>query len=815
MVLHEYEKEHLRRLREGAPGCTVLLKSNGDFPIDEPCDIALYGSGARHTVKGGTGSGEVNSRFFTNIEDGLKEAGFNITTGEWLDMYDRVYEDARVSFIQEIKDRAKRNHTMAVAEALSVIMPEPEYYIPITGEGDVAVYVLSRASGEGSDRRPVGGDILMSGPEIRDILELERRYDRFLLVLNVGGPVDISPVLEQVDNILLLSQLGTETGTIFSDILLGGSYPSGKLSTTWAAFSDYQTIGDFGQRDDTHYREGVYVGYRYFDSVDKSPLFPFGYGLSYTSFKLGEPEISHKGEKIIISVEVKNTGKRPGREVVQVYVSKPDSLIDTPYQELCAFAKTGELLPGESGTVTCEFNMSDITVYSEARASYILPEGDYLLRVGTSSRDTKLYGVIQLSKTFNVKQVKNAAGIDNPDYHDWTPGTHRSKHRGKLPAKATVIKLTARDIHETVVDYDRDYSIDERIKKYGDEELSYMMLGKFDPGAGLGNLVSADLYDVAGAVGQTADNFSITGIKKLVMADGPAGLRLARDYFRDDRGVHAMGDTIPETMQELLPAPARGVLKAMSKKPREKSDIHHQYCTALPIATAIAQSFDADLAATCGDIVGEEMEIFGVNLWLAPGMNIHRDIRCGRNFEYFSEDPIVTGVMAAAITCAVQSHPGCGVTIKHFVANNQETNRSNSNSVMSERTLREIYLKGFEYCIRYAKPAALMTSYNLLNGAHTASKSDLMRFILRCDFDYDGVVMTDWWVEILGNTSKDSIHAPVEPHEVGAVGGDIFMPGSRKDHREILDALRSGRLSRTQMEINASRVARLADRLTV
>ena len=280
MVMHKYEREHLEKLREGIAGCTVLLKSNGDFPLDGTGELALYGSGARRTVKGGTGSGEVNSRFFVNVEDGLKNAGFTITTGEWLDEYDRVYEKAREDFIRDIKERARKNHTLAIMEAMSVMMPEPEYTIPLEGSGDVCVYVLSRMSGEGSDRKPVGGDILMSGPEIRDIIALNKKYEKFMLVLNTGGPVDLSPVVNQVDNILILSQLGVETGDILSDILLGRAYPSGKLTTTWAAFDDYQKVGDFGERDDTHYREGIYVGYRYFDSTDTAPLFPFGYGLS-------------------------------------------------------------------------------------------------------------------------------------------------------------------------------------------------------------------------------------------------------------------------------------------------------------------------------------------------------------------------------------------------------------------------------------------------------------------------------------------------------------------------------------------------------
>jgi len=240
--------------------------------------------------------------------------------------------------------------------------------------------------------------------------------------------------------------------------------------------------------------------------------------------------------------------------------------------------------------------------------------------------------------------------------------------------------------------------------------------------------------------------------------------------------------------------------------------VEYQYCTALPIGTALAQSWNVELAEGCGDIVGSEMERFGVHFWLAPVLNIHRSILCGRNFEYFSEDPLIGGKMAAALTRGVQKHPGCGTTIKHYCANNQETNRYTNNSQVSERALREIYLRGFEICVREAQPHALMTSYNLLNGEHTSERRDLCEDILRSEWGYQGIVMTDWLISLMP-ADKSSPYRKPRAALIAAAGGELVMPGDKKDIKDILAALRSGELTREQLEVNASRLYRVWKRL--
>lgn len=806
MEVQAYEREHLEKMRKHLAECVVLLKSNGDFPLERAGKIALYGSGARHTVKGGTGSGEVNSRFFVTVEQALRDAGFLITTTAWLNAYDKIVEGARKSFIKEIQNRARKKHTMAITEGMGAVMPEPEYNLPLNGAGDTAVYVLSRISGEGNDREFIGGDILLSETEKRDILALQRKYQKFLLVLNVGGPVDLSPVLA-VENILVLSQLGVETGSTLADLLLGKSYPSGKLTTTWAAEKDYPAIGDFGDINDTRYREGIYVGYRYFDSARLSPLFPFGFGLGYTDFSVSNMDFILDGEIVKVSAKVKNTGLHPGKETVQFYVTMPEGKLDQPYQSLAGFAKTGELQPGGEEIISITFPIRDLASFDADKATYVLEAGNYILRLGANSRDTASFGVVQLKETVAVKQVKNRLG--KPDFTDWRPEPRTAEESIK---GLKCLTMEASVFPATVTDYAAEAEIDPAVAALSDEELSYMTVGAFDPKGGVRSIIGNAGRTVAGAAGETTGRVKERGMDTLIMADGPAGLRLAKDYIRDSKGVYSLDPAMPESMLEFLSPPLRFLIQLITKKPHKGAEILHHYCTAIPIGTAIAQSWNPDFAKLCGDIVGEEMERFGIHLWLAPALNIHRDIRCGRNFEYFSEDPLVSGLFAAAITEGVQAHSGCGTTIKHFAANNQETNRYNSNSLVSERAMREIYLKGFELCIRKSQPYALMTSYNLLNGVHTSERRDLTEDVLRREFAYKGIVMTDW-VIAGGTMNKASRHPAPEAWKVAAAGGDLFMPGGKREYRNVLNALRDGRLSRRQLEINATRLYRLTKKL--
>ncbi len=793
--MNDYEREHLEALRKHLCECTVLLKKNGDFPLEKPCTIAAYGPGVRHTVKGGTGSGEVNTRTSVSIEEGLKEAGFEVTGSSWLDHYDELYRKTKMRHLLSIKKEARQNRTLAVTAGMGRTMDEPEYYFPFDGEGDTAIYVLRRISGEGSDRSEA--DIRLSQTEIRDILTLNHQYSRFMLVVNSGGYVDLSPV-QNVDNILLLSQLGTETGHALADLLLGKTYPSGKLAASWAKAEDYYRDNGFGNRDDSFYKEGIYVGYRYFDTADKGVLYPFGFGLGYTEFEISNPSFRQNYDCIEVTCTVTNTGSLAGKETVQLYVSLPEGKLKQHAKQLCAFIKTKELQPKESQEVTLSFSLSSAASYDTETESYILEEGTCLLYLGNSSRDIECIGGFHLEKTICVQMAENSLEpIEDEEL---------KLERGDREIPSTVIEA---DLSLIKKEYPHEYDEkpDEELSSLDDRTLALTNIGAFSDSAL--EIVGNGSKSVAGAAGETYGGAVDHGFPVLVMADGPAGLRLSRQYYIDHKQrIRAVGSTIPETVGELLPGFITKAAKLFESKPKKRHRVYEQYATAIPIATAIAQSFNPELAYLCGDIIGEEMELFHVDLWLGPGMNIQRDVRCGRNYEYYSEDPYLTGIMAASIVNGIQKHRGKGAVIKHFACNNQETNRYNNNSIVSERAFREIYLKGFAIAIEKSRPYGLMTSYNLLNGTHTSEHKGLLINILRKQLGYTGIVMTDW-VTAGFLFSRNAKYRSPDAALVAAASNDLFMPGSSKELRQIMRGLKKGTVTRKQLLENASRIRRV------
>ena len=793
--MEAYETDHLAAVRALAPECMVLLRSNGAFPLAEPGEIALFGSGARHTVKGRTGSGDVNSRHVTTIEEGLEAAGFTIVTRPWLEAYDRIRLRAHEDFIADIRAEAAERGLPAIMVGMGSVMPEPEYTIPLVipagTDPHAAVYVLSRTSGEGSDRTPEAGDLSLTNTEIRDILALNERFERFLLVLNVGGVVDLSP-LDDVANILLLSQLGATVGDAFADVLLGRAYPSGKLATTWAAWDEDDQIGDFGDPDDTHYREGVYVGYRFYDSVGKEPLLPFGFGMGYTTFDVQIRQVSLDGARVSIDVDVTNIGGYPGKETIQVYASVPAGRLDQPLQALAGFTKTDEIAPGATARITVDVDLTDLASYDEASHATILEAGRYLLRAGTSSRQLSPVAVVELAQDATVRHL--AGDLGEPGFTDWKPEAPASLD---IPAGLPMLTVNPADLRRPDHAETDEGSVPEDLSEalalargLSDNELMYTVLGDYRRGEESGSIVGAASTTVVGAAGQTTTR--IPGLPSIIMADGPAGLRLAPTYGVDAEGPFSLGDSsLPATFLELMDDAGREALGiADEPEPREPTEIREQYTTAIPIGTALAQSWNPALAERLGDVVGAEMERFGIHLWLAPAFNLHRSVLCGRNFEYLSEDPLLAGRLAAAITHGVQSHPGRGVTIKHLACNNQETNRLNSNSRVSPRALRDLYLRAFEICVRQARPAAVMTSYNLINGVHTSESAQLLEVILRREWGFDGLVMTDWVVD--GMTRSDMKHPRATAAATIKAGNELFMPGGETDREDLLAALERG-----------------------
>ena len=802
MILQEYEKMHAALVRETAAECTVLLKRDGSFPLTAPGCLLLAGAGARRTVKGGTGSGEVNSHFYTTIEAGLKNAGFTLCGEEWLDAYDAL-------LAQQAEEKRERLRRVLAEEGLSGLFlekdhdePVPFFDFPLPLDADAAVYVLSRNSGEGSDRKAEKGDFLLTDCEERDIRFLAAHYEKFMLVLNVGGPVDLSGVLPQVGNILLLSQLGVATGDVLADILLGKANPSGRLTTTWAPTGDYPSADNFGAWDDTRYREGIFVGYRYFETAGLTPTFPFGFGLSYTDFDRGCSGFTLDGTHVTLTTRVKNTGAFPGKDTAQLYVSKPVRELPQPKLHLAAFDKTKELRPGETEVFRLSADLRELASYDESVSQYVLEAGDYVFLLGSSAEDLSPCGVVEISETIAVRQLKPIGG--HPNFSD--PAYRLTPW--ELSANLPRYRLAPEAIQTEIVSYDRPMEADALLETFSDRELALLCLGHYEPGAAP-SMVGNSGRSVCGAAGETTLLLKNRGINQsLILADGPAGLRLTPVYAEDENGLYSCDENDIQKMRDFLTpelAGQFGLGPELDEKLR-KAHKRSQYCTAIPIGTAIAQSFDLRLAEQYGDLVGEEMERFGIHLWLAPGLNLHRYPLCGRNFEYYSEDPLVSGLLAAAITRGVQKHPGCGTTIKHFCCNNQELRRTKNNAVLSQRALRELYLKGFEIAIREAHPKAVMSSYNLVNGVHTSERYDLITDFLRCECGFDGIVMTDW----IGTDYEpgDGRYRNGCAGPTMKAGNDLFMPGCDADLADILHSLDSGALERIELLRNASRILR-------
>lgn len=797
-----FETKHIDRVRALAPECMVLLKNDGTLPLGAPGKVALYGSGARQTIKGGTGSGDVNVRHFVNVEEGLENAGFEITSKAWLDAYDQAVLESKKAFFKDQRKQADAAGANPLMFVLGKVAPEPSCEFPLDGEGDTSIYVLARISGEGADRLPEPGDIKLTQEEIRDILALNRRYDRFVLVLNVGGMVDLTPVAE-VGTVLLMGQLGTPAGDVLADVLTGKRYPSGKLAMTWAPIETYPSTKGFAEPDDTDYQEGIYVGYRYFDTVAADVTYPFGFGLSYTSFSLtpGSPYVDRQTVKV--PVLVKNTGNRPGKEVVEVYCSAPDGTLEKPFQELAGFAKTGELQPGVEEMVTVSFDLRDMASYDPAAAAWVLEDGLYQLRAGSSSRETTIVGAVYLSERIVTEQLRNITTTDR--FEDLS----LPRQTEPMPDDAPILTADPAGIDTRHIAYIRESEpIPKLIKQLSDEELANLCLGNYKDAEDILEIIGNAAIHVAGAAGETTGWLNDYNLPHLVMADGPAGLRLSQEYTLEGEiasGAPAFGGDMmlvfePEELAAMVP---------QEDPNAEKKESYYQYCVSVPIGTDIAQSWNRELAEEVGDLVGSEMERFGIHTWLAPAMNLQRSPLCGRNFEYYSEDPRLSGWTAAAVTKGIQKHPGCGATLKHFACNNQETNRFFSNSNLSERALRELYLKGFEIAVKEAEPHFIMTSYNLINGEHACNRKDLLTDVLRREWGFRGIVMTDWLVTGGMGSAGEKWPCASAAGNVKA-GNDLTMPGMPSDKADILNALNDSNhayaLERADMERCAARI---------
>lgn len=794
------EEENLRLSYEAACESMVLLENDGTLPLKNR-KVALYGPGASMTMKGGTGSGEVNARHAVTVLEGMQSRGFEITSWDWIRDYDDAYEEAK-----RIHQEEKRNQISLFRLSKIMELIFDNFRIPdgrpvnmddvAKSDTDTCVYVVSRQAGEGGDRKLQEGEYLLSATEKENIRFCAEHYQHFVLAINSGAPIEMSFLdeISGINAIVYLSQLGSEGGSAFADLLTGVVSPSGKLADTWAKrYEDIPFAGEFshlnGNLDREFYREGIYVGYRYFDSFQVAPAYPFGYGLSYTDFEIIPTGLQVSGSIITVDARVTNVGEAfSGREVVQLYISSPAGTLEKEYQALAAFSKTDLLQPDESCAVVLQFDLKDMACYRPEDSCYILEAGEYILRVGNSSRNTTPGAVVTLEREVIVSRHAAVCPLDTALEELSAPKC------AKEPPGNDVLRavVDASSIETVFYNYDKTDGVpEERVEKILNS-LSRMNLAEIV--VGIGMFGGKTGFTLPGSVGNTTSKFWKRGLVNIALCDGPAGLRIQRRSTVSAKGKVKAVD-LAFSAFDMMPGFVR---KFMVGNP-EKEEMLYQYATAFPVEAALAQTWNLSLMKRIGTAIGQEMKEFGCTFWLAPAVNIHRNPLCGRHFEYFSEDPRLAGAMAAAITQGVQQEPGQYVTVKHFACNNQEDNRNFVSSQVGERALREIYLKPFEIAVRSGNARGIMTSYNKINGVYAPNSHDLCTKILRCEWGFDGVVMTDWF-----STGKKKAKADLAMQ----AGNDLIMPGARKDKKVILAGIRSGRIKEEELRRCCANVIR-------
>lgn len=768
----------------------VLLKNDGALPVKEVGNIALYGAGVSMTIKGGTGSGEVNERHAVTILEGMENAGFTVTTKKWIEDFKQAYADEKKAYAESHKFNLLR-----LADSINLMADPMQFPVgrEITDEDiknsdtDTAIYVVARQAGEGADKKIEKGEFDLKPVEIANIKKIASSYKNSVLVINSGSGMDLS-ILDEVNigAVIYFCQQGMEGGRAFADLIKGKKSPSGKLTDTWVKkYSDipFHDLFSYLSGDTTqeYYHEGIYVGYRYFDTFKVEPRYHFGFGLSYTTFAIKTTAASIDGDVVTVKAEVENTGSVAGKEVVEVYVSAPDGNLKKEYQRLVGFAKTKELAPNEKQEIEVKFSASYMASYCEKCASYVLEKGEYIVRVGNSSDNTEASVAIDLAEKAVVSKNKNIC-TPKERVEEIVPVVRENEAdltnaiRLTLDPSAIVTDVVEYKTPETY----HSEKVDEIMNRLTVKDMAEVCVG-----GGIGGMTASTYLVTPGAVGRTTDKLYKKGLININLSDGPAGLRLQKRSGITKNGKIKMIDVMMDFMNDF----PKFIKNIMCADP-EKCEVVYQHCTAFPVGTALAQSWNEALCEEVGRAVSDEMTEFNVTYWLAPAQNIHRNPLCGRNFEYLSEDPVLTGKISASLTRGVQYIPGNYATIKHFACNNQEDNRNRSNSNVNERALREIYLKGFEICVREANAKSVMTSYNLINGTYTPNNYGTVTEALRNEWGFDGVVMTDWFSTGKGLGRNDLAIK---------VGNDMIMPGGGSYKKEILQGLKNGTLTEEEL----------------
>lgn len=756
-----------------AEGCVLIRNENNALPIKNSERVALFGRSLFNYYKSGTGSGgAVNAPFVISILDAFRED----------DVFCSIDEDIIATYEDWLKDNPFDAGIGWASEPWNQKeMPLSEEFVATAAKNnDVAVFVVGRTAGEDQDNRVAAGSYLLTETEENAIALIAKHFERSVIVLNTGNIIDMKWVdIYKPSSVLYAWQGGQVGGSGVVDVLCGKVNPSGRLADTIAEYmNDYPSSANFGSLDRNFYAEDVYVGYRYFETFAKNKvLYPFGYGLSYTDFETELNNVYEKKDKLEFSFYVNNIGDCPGREVVQLYVSKPQGLIGKPARELIGFVKTHEIDCSKVGIhselVSLLVSLNQLASYDDSGvtghdAAFVVEKGQYDFFAGPNVRDAKWVYSLNIEETTVVKQCEHAlmpvVPFDRMKPQQTEAGFEVSYE--PVPLRNYDLNQRIADRRPADIPYtgDKGYTFRD-FYYYGDEEkfisqLSDQDLIHMSRGEGMCSpKVTAGTASAFGGVTQSLAKFEIP---VACCADGPSGIRM-------DCGTPAFS---------------------------------------MPNGTLLACTFNTEIVEYLYSLEGEDLKKNKIDLLLGPGINIHRHPLNGRNFEYFSEDPYLTGMMAVAQLKGMAKE-GVSGTIKHFAGNEQETHRYDIDSIVSERALREIYLKPFELAVTEGGAYSVMTTYGSLNGQWTAGNYDLNTTILREDWGFEGVVMTDWWAQINeegGEPSKTNTIPMVRAqNDVYMVVTDA-LSNSGKDNTE--EGLATGKLTRGELARNAINICK-------
>ncbi len=719
-------------LRDAAAKGAVLLKNDGVLPLKEGSSVSLFGRVQKDWFYTGYGSGgDVNKPYAVNLIEGIRNCESLVLDEDTAEFYEKWCD-------RNVIDHGFWGHWPRFYPE----MPVNEDFVK-RATGDTAVVVIGRSSGEDRENALEKGSYYATDEELDVLKNVTAVFDNTVVLFNIGCIMDMSFLEkfgDKISAVLVVWQGGMESGNAVADILCGKVSPSGKLPATVAReYEDFPSAKDFGNKEYNNYTEDIYVGYRYFETFSKNRvLYPFGFGLTYGDFETVFVSAEEKEDGFEITLEVKNNGEHASAYAPQIYIEKPCGVLGNPYRELVAFKKTDILAKDESQNLTLFVSKYSLSSYDEQgqtgfKSSYVIEKGTYGFAAGDNVRDavkvyewtaeeTVLYQALsQVAAPRQDFEIVTAA-VNGGRYYIEKKPVYKKQYDLKkiiLDNLPDCKEITGDKGYKLIDVKEGRVSMEDFVAQLSLDELEAISRGDYIMNSPLG--VSGN----AGCFGGVLPSMREKGIPAATTTDGPSGIRLSAS------------------------------------------------CSLIPIGTLLASTFDEKFTEELLAKLGEEMADRGTDILLAPGMNIHRNPLCGRNFEYFSEDPYLCGKIAAAYVRGVQRN-GKSACPKHYACNNQEFNRNGNDSRVSERALREIYLRGFEICVKEAQPKNIMTSYNLINGVWGHYNYELCTLILREEWGYTGNVMTDWWMR-----KSKSQEFPIMEDQAYRVRAqvDVLMPG--------------------------------------